>query len=385
MQIICAETVLLGREAFSHIGQTQIIPDREINATHLRTADALIVRSKTKVNETLLAGTPIKFVATATAGTDHMQTDWLTDHGITWHAAPGCNANSVAEYVCAGLLELTQKKGYSLAGKTAALIGHGHVGQAVEKKLRALGIRVLKNDPPKAAQSEAHDYLPLAQILPEADIVSLHTPLIEQGVWSTRALADYRFFELLKPGAIFINTARGENMDTDALHSAKQAQSLSSVMLDVWNPEPNIRPETIQLTDIATPHIAGHSYEGKLNGTLACLHALCTYAGLPNDWDATPYLPKNSCPKVTIDVDAHASQEALLNYTIKQLYSITKDDHALRFHLPDDEIRRAVYFDGLRKNYRVRREFSNTEIKLTRPHEPLEHVLSELGFSIHLI
>ena len=139
-----------------------------------------------------------------------------------------------------------------------------------------------------------------------------------------------------------------------------------------------LRPETIQLTDIATPHIAGHSYEGKLNGTPP--PAPCVYAGLPSDWDATPYLPKNSCPTLTIDVDAHASQEALLNYTIKQLYSITKDDHALRFHLPDDEIRRAVYFDSLRKNYRVRREFSNTEIKLTRPHEPLEHVLSELGF-----
>ena len=174
-------------------------------------------------------------------------------------------------------------------------------------------------------------------------------------------------------------------MDADALHAAKQAQSLSSVILDVWIPEPIIRPETIQLSDIATPHIAGHSYEGKLNGTLACLHALSAYTGLPADWDATPYLPKNKCPTLAIDVDAHASQEALLNYTIKQLYAISEDDHALRHHLPDDEIQRAVYFDGLRKNYGVRREFSNTEVMLTRPHEPLEHVLSELGFSIHLI
>ena len=180
-------------------------------------------------------------------------------------------------------------------------------------------------------------------------------------MWSTRALADYRFFELLKPGAIFINTARGENMDADALHAAKQAQSLSSVMLMSGIPNRIYvpRPSSLQ---ISPPHIAGHSYEGKLNGTLACLHALCAYAGLPSDWDATPYLPKNSCPTLTIDVDAHASQEALLNYTIKQLYTITEDDHALRFHLPDDEIRRAVYFDGLRKNYRVRREFSNTEL-----------------------
>jgi erythronate-4-phosphate dehydrogenase len=385
MQIICAETVLLGQEAFSDLGQTHIIPDREINAAHLHSADALIVRSKTQVNEALLAGTPVKFVATATAGTDHMQTRWLTNQGITWKAAPGCNANSVAEYVCAGLLELTQKKRFSLAGKTAALIGHGHVGQAVERKLRALGVRVLKNDPPKAAQLENHDYLPLAQILPEADIVSLHTPLIQQGVWPTQTLADYRFFELLKPGAIFINTARGENMDADALHAAKQNHALSSVILDVWNPEPHIRPETIQLADISTPHIAGHSYEGKLNGTLACFHALCAFAGLSSNWDVTPYLPQNTCPSIRVDIDAHTSQEALLNSTIKRIYNIIDDDHALRHTLPEDEIQRAIYFDGLRKTYRLRREFSNTEIELTRPNEPLEHVLSELGFPICLI
>ena len=153
MQIICAETVLLGKEAFSHIGQTQIIPDREINTTHLRTADALIVRSKTKVNETLLAGTPVRFVATATAGTDHMQTEWLTDQGIIWHAAPGCNANSVAEYICAGLLELSQKKGFSLPEKQQPSLAMVMWGKLLKKTPRT-GYTRLKNDPPRQRRAK---------------------------------------------------------------------------------------------------------------------------------------------------------------------------------------------------------------------------------------
>ena len=173
-------------------------------------------------------------------------------------------------------------------------------------------------------------------------------------------------------------------MDPDALHAAYQAQALSAIILDVWNPEPHIRPDTVQLADIATAHIAGHSYEGKLNGTLRCYHALCTYAGRQPNCEMSSLMPKNPLPTLNVDIDAHRSQEAMLHETIRQVYDILADDQALRLDLPEDEVLRATHFDSLRKNYQQRREFSTTTIRLNRPDESLEHLFSQLGFSIHL-
>ena len=227
MKIVCAETVLLGEEAFTHAGKTEVIPDREITRDHLLDADALIVRSKTKVNSELLRNTPVKFVGTATAGTDHIDAQALNDKGLYWCGSPGCNANSVSEYLVAALLTLGRRHGFDLDDKTIGVIGCGNVGSLVVKKCHALGMNVLRNDPPLSAVSADPDFAPLENLLAESDFVSLHVPLIKHKPWPTEKMADYLFFEQLKPGAVFINAARGSVCDYDALLDAQAGGAVS--------------------------------------------------------------------------------------------------------------------------------------------------------------
>ena len=241
MKIVCAETVMLGHEAFRSSGETLVIPDRKIAREHLLDVDALVVRSKTKVTGDLLSGTPVQFVGTATAGTDHMDLAWLEAESRYWCAAPGCNANSVSEYLVAALLALGGRHAFELAGKTIGVVGCGQVGSRVVHKAEALGMTVLRNDPPLATVSAASDFVPLESLLAESDIVSLHVPHVNLGPWPTVHLADSLFFEQLRPGAVFINTARGSVCDYDALLDAKQGGTVSHLIVDVWSPEPAFR------------------------------------------------------------------------------------------------------------------------------------------------
>ena len=382
MNIVCAETVISGKHAFQTLGACTICPDRDITSEHLLQTDALIVRSKTKVDAALLDGTPVKFVGTATAGTDHMDTNWLDQNDISWSAAPGCNANSVAEHITASLLHLTQKKSFSLNQKTIGVIGCGNVGRAVIKKAQALHLNILQNDPPRAAQEPDFKHTHLLSLLPECDIITLHTPLTEEGVWPTANLASYDFFESLKPGAIFINTSRGGICDYDTWLHTQEQQILTASILDVWNPEPQIRPDCIQQATLATPHIAGHSFEGKFNGTLACYQALCKKYNLTPSWDHQADIPEAPVPYLEVDATLFKTEEALLHHIIQNVYSIEHDDQQLRLNLPADEIERAIHFDQLRKNYPLRREFNATQLRLHNASEQTEHKLSKLGFQI---
>ncbi|MEN7973961.1 MAG: 4-phosphoerythronate dehydrogenase, partial [Verrucomicrobiota bacterium] len=364
MKIVCAETVLLGLEAFSNAGKTVVVPDREITRDHLFDADALIVRSKTKIDEALLKGTPIKFVGTATAGTDHIDATWLESKGIYWCGSPGCNANSVSEYLIAALLVLARRHGADLEGKTIGVIGCGNVGSRVAKKCTALGMTVLRNDPPLAAISPDPDFHPLETVLAESDIVTLHVPLIKHKPWPTERMADYTFFEQLKPGAIFINAARGSVCDYDALLEAKQGGAVSKMVIDVWSPEPAFRTDVLKIADLASPHIAGHSYEGKLNGTIACHNELCNFFEIPKNWDVAASLPEPDVPTIKIDC-TEQGDEKVLHEIIQKVYDIGTDDRLIREAAAAHcEIDRARNFDALRKNYRIRREFMNTEVDL---------------------
>ncbi len=379
MKIVCAETVLLGREAFSTAGKTLIIPDREISRDHLFDADALIIRSKTQITRELLKGTPVKFIGTATAGTDHIDTAWLESKGIYSCAAPGCNANSVSEYLVATLLVLGHRHGFNLEGKTIGVIGCGNVGSRVVKKCHALGMNVLRNDPPLAAVSTDPDFQPLENLLAEADIVTLHVPLVKEGPWPTARMADYRFFEQLKPGALFINAARGSVCDYDALLDAKAAGAISRMVLDVWSPEPSFRTDVLKMADLASPHIAGHSYEGKLNGTVACYNELCNFFEISKEWNIATALPAPEVPTLEIDCAGRDDEEVLLEI-IQQVYDIEADDILIREAAVRDEIDRARNFDTLRKNYRVRREFSNTVVDIKNASESLRHKVKAMGF-----
>lgn len=381
MKIVCAETVLLGHEAFSNAGKTVVVPDRELSRDHLLDADALVIRSKTKATEELLRNTPVKFVGTATAGTDHIDASWLKRHGIYWCASPGCNANSVSEYLIAALLTLGHRHGFDLEGKTIGVVGCGNVGSRVVKKCHALGMNVLRNDPPLAAVSTDPDFLPLEHVLAESDIITLHVPLVKHKPWPTEWMADYLFFEQLKAGAVFVNAARGSVCDYDALLAAKAGGAVSRMVLDVWSPEPAFRADVLKMADIASPHIAGHSYEGKLNGTIACYNELCNFFEIERTWDVAASLPPAEVPHVSIDCTGRNDEEVLLDI-VRQVYSIETDDRLIReagdAHC---EIDRARHFDTLRKSYRTRREFHHTTVQAENASETLVRKIRALGFS----
>ncbi|MEI6892018.1 MAG: 4-phosphoerythronate dehydrogenase [Pontiella sp.] len=381
MKIVCAETVLLGQSAFAHAGEIEIIPDREITRDDLLDADALIIRSKTKATEELLHNTPVKFVGTATAGTDHIDADWLQRSGIYWCASPGCNANSVSEYLVAGLLTLRSRHGFELEGKTIGVIGCGNVGSQVVKKCHALGMNVLRNDPPLSAVSTDPDFQPLENLLVESDIVTLHLPLVKHKPWPTTRLANYTFFEQLKPGAIFINAARGDVCDYDALMDAKNSGAVSRTILDVWSPEPDFRLDVLNLADLASPHIAGHSYEGKLNGTIACYNELCNFFEISKDWNIAASLPTPEIPTLEIDCREREDEE-ILHTLIQQVYQIEEDDRLIREAAAHSEVDRARNFDALRKNYRIRREFHNTEVTLHHASEEQKRKVAAMGFRL---
>jgi len=379
MKIVCAQTVLLGEHAFFHAGETVVLPDREITRADLLDADALVVRSKTKITRELLEGTPVKFVATATAGADHIDAEWVESQDIFWTASPGCNANSVSEYLIVALLTLAQRHNFTLAGKTIGVVGCGNVGSRVVKKCAALGMRVLQNDPPLAAKNPEKPFLPLETLLTESDIITLHLPLVKEGSWPTEQLADFQFFEQLNPGSIFINAARGDICDYDALLSAQQNGTISHTILDVWTPEPAFRTDVLKATDLATPHIAGHSYEGKLNGTINCYHQLCSFFEIQETWDIAASLPPMEISDLNVDC-AGKSDEAVLLQITSALYDIESDDRQIRVAAVDDEIVRAKNFDSLRKNYPVRREFYNTTVHVKNATPLLIQKIKALGF-----
>jgi erythronate-4-phosphate dehydrogenase len=372
MKTVVAETVLLGREAFETLGEVIVVPDRQIGPEHLKDADALIIRSKTKVTPELLAGSSVRFVGTATAGFEHMDCQWLEKSGIGWTAAPGCNADSVADYITAALLFLHTFEGVIIEGRTIGIIGVGQVGSRVAKRAEALGLRVLLNDPPRAAKEGAAGFQCLETLLAESDIVTLHVPLIKEKPWPTLKMADCRFFEQMKRGSVFINASRGKVLDCDTLLHAKANGMVAHAVLDVWDPEPAIRADVLAAATIGTPHIAGHSFEGKLNGTIQVYREVCHFFETAPVWDPAPLLPAVDVPELKIDSRGKSDLEVLTE-AVAAVYDIRVD------HLSVEDIAR---FDKLRSSYRVRREFKNTVIKLTGNRPDLLKRVEKAGFTL---
>jgi erythronate-4-phosphate dehydrogenase len=366
MKTVVAETVMLGREAFATLGEVEVIPDRQIGPEHLADADVLVIRSKTKVSPELVEGSSVRFIGTATAGFEHIEFQCLEKREIGWCAAPGCNADSVADYITAALLRLP----IDLENKTIGVIGVGQVGSRVAKRAEALGLRILLNDPPRAAREGEAGFQTLEKLLAEADIVTLHVPLISEKPWPTLKMADCLFFEKMKPGSVFINAARGKVLDADALLHAKANGLISHAVLDVWDPEPQIRADVLAAADIGTPHIAGHSLEGKLNGTIQVYQEACWFFEVEPVWDPAPLLPEVEIPELTIDPAGKTDNEVLAE-AVAAVYDITADQ------LAETDI---PQFDRLRATYRVRREFKNTRIVLTENRDGLMDKIRLAGF-----
>jgi erythronate-4-phosphate dehydrogenase len=371
MRIVADPSIPFAQEAFGPLGEVRLVPGREIAASAVRHADALLVRSVTPVNAALLDGSAVKFVATATIGTDHIDETYLSAKGICFASAQGSNANSVAEYVVAAMLEMGRRRKFRLRNKTLGVIGVGHVGSRVVRNAEALGMRVLANDPPRARTEHLRDYVAIGQVLSEADIISLHVPLTKSGAHSTYHLFAKDTLAALEDRLpILINTSRGAVIDNKDLLKAIDGGKLGGVVLDVWENEPNISPELLEIVDIGTPHIAGYSFDGKVNGTQMIYLALCDSFGIKPSWE--PILPPPSEPRFKAHFRSEEDDEDVLRGVIERVYNISADDVALR-----TDVRR---FDVLRAEYPTRREFFNMSAVLSGAPDRLQRKFAALGF-----
>jgi len=364
MKIVADPNIPYIRDAFGPLGEIALVPGRQMNADAVRDADILLVRSVTPVNAALLDGSRVKFVATATIGFDHVDTTYLAGRGIEFATAAGSNANSVAEYIFAATLELAHRKNFRLRGKTLGVVGVGNVGSKVVRYAEALGLRVLPNDPPRQRVEKLPHFVPLDRIIAEADIITLHVPLTKTGPDATRHLLDPH---RLARRPLLLNSSRGAVLDNKALLSAQ----LAGLALDVWEGEPNLLPGLLEKVDLGTPHIAGYSFDGKVNGTRMIYEAACRCSGFVPAWK--PQLPPPPVPQIEATVVPGEDDEDVLRRVIRQVYDINADDAALR------KVGSAG-FDKLRADYPVRREFFNTALSLRGAGDGLRAKFAALGF-----
>jgi erythronate-4-phosphate dehydrogenase len=310
------------------------------------------------VNQQLLENTPVKFVASATIGTDHIDLDYLQQQGIGFANAPGCNAESAAEYMINALFELSQKRGFNPFKLTAGVIGHGNVGSRVKKKLNALGINTLVNDPPLQETGNDHvNYVSLQRILHECDFITCHVPLTKKGKYPTHHLFDAKRLAELGQGTIFFNAARGAVVDNQALSRLLQSRKDLTIFLDTWEGEPAINRTLLKQADLATPHIAGYSAEGRLRGTQMILDAACDFFRLTSDWNMQQYLPEKQ------DIALEGIKKDTFWHDLFNRHYRISDDHDRLLALAHIEPARfAIEFDLLRKNYPYRYEYNHFKL-----------------------
>ena len=377
MKIIADKNIPFAGEAFSRLGEVRLLPGRRIDRDAVKDADALLVRTVTRVDESLLGGTAVKFAGTATIGCDHVDLDYLRKNSIGFSYAPGSNANSVAEYILSALFTLSKRFGFNLSDKTAGIIGCGNVGDRVCKKLKILGVRTLVNDPPLYEITGDKKYIPLEILLKEADIITVHTPLTGGGKYPTRGLCGESFFEAAGKAPIFINSSRGAVCDSAALLSALESGAASHAVLDVWENEPGIDLNLLKKCALGTPHIAGYSLDGKANATMMLFKAVCRHFNLEEKWE-----PENMPPPSNplIETELGLGEEKTVGEAVLKAYNIAEDDLELRkiFEVKDEE--KAEYFDSLRNNYPVRREFSSFTVKAPDDGGNCLQKLQKLGF-----
>ncbi|MGB5892659.1 MAG: 4-phosphoerythronate dehydrogenase [Ignavibacteriaceae bacterium] len=376
MNLVVDENIAFAEEAFLQFGDIMLLSGRQITNDILHNADALIVRSITNVDENLLQNINIKFVGTATIGTDHVDTNYLNKNNIAFADAKGCNANSVAEYIFTALLKTTFDNNLTLKNRSIGIIGVGNVGSRVEKYAEALGLKVYKNDPPKQRAGEGSNYVSLEEAL-QADIITLQVPLNKSGIDKTFHLLDEEQLNKINTGSILINTSRGAVVDNKSLLNIIDKKHFK-VILDVWEGEPLINIDLLQKVLISSAHVAGYSLEGKVNGTKMIYDALCRFTKKLSDWEAKMPTVENNF----IDVSSVKELEEKLHYIFRQIYKIEKDDSEMRKMIEMENDTRAAYFDKLRKEYPLRREFTNYSILIEETDKQLKGILEAFRFNV---
>jgi len=349
------------------------LPGNLISRESVVDADALLIRTRTKCNQSLLEDTSVKFIATATIGHDHIDADYCKSRDIVWVNAPGCNSSSVQQYITAALLTLAQNQHFSLSDKTLGIIGVGNVGSKVQIAANLLGMKVKLNDPPRARKEVSAGFVSLVEILETCDIITLHVPLIREGEDRTFHLFDSSVFRKLKTSTWLINSSRGEVVETMALKTALSADRINGAILDVWENEPDIDLELLRQISISTPHIAGYSVDGKANGTAMIVQALSQFFGLPLRDFYPPVLPLPSNPKIVID-GAGKSHQQIIYETIMKTYAIMEDHNRLQL-TPGS-------FEKQRGSYPVRREFGTYTLTLSNVEKSETEIFEKFGFRI---
>ena len=376
MIIYADENMPYVNDFFADLGEVRLVNGRTLTSEQMSDADVLLVRSVTKVNQQLLAKSPkLQFVGTATIGTDHIDQVYLQQRGIGFSSAPGCNAQSVVEYVLSSIFVLCEKYQWNLQQKTVGVVGVGNIGKLLVRVLQALSVRVFCCDPERAATEADFPHIPFEELLPQLDIVSFHVPLIKTGPNATADLLNSQTIKLLKPDCAVINACRGEVTNNEALLKEAQSGHQRPLVLDVWanEPEPDLR--LIPYTDIASAHIAGHSIEGKARGTEMLYQALCQQLELSPTKSLSQVLPEPQISELKINSNFRLLDVQNL---ARLLYDVRRDDALFRFYMMQDN--KTQGFDWLRKSYPPRREFSS--VRLTGQEVP--EFLTTLGFNTQI-
>ncbi len=384
MKIIADQQISHVAQAFSQLAEVTLCNGREITAESIHEADVLLVRSVTPIDANLLEGSQVKFVASATSGQNHIDSDYLQRNNIGFAHAKGSNARSVAEYVMSSIFVLADQHDFKLKEKTLGIIGCGEVGSRVVELLETMGVQTIMNDPPlkDAIGNNANageKYRDLQEVL-SADIVTLHVPLTEDGSYPTQQMVNAGFLDKLNDDVILLNTSRGSVIDEVALRAHLESHHNMKVVLDVWENEPDIDTDLLTHTSIGTPHIAGYSIDGKLRATEMIFRSVCEYFKLDAAWQAVTELPDENMPELNLNADV--DDEDAIQMAILTSYDVRGDSAALR-RLPEVDIEhRGRYFDELRENYTVRREFTATAIRLTENKKTLAKKLRQMGFIV---
>ncbi len=379
MKIVADENIPFVDEVFGMEGQIVKMPGRLMTADTLEDAEVLLVRSVTKVGWELLENSRVRFVGTATIGTDHIDTDYLRNKGVFFASAAGSNANSVAEYVLLAMLSISRREKWDITQKTLGIIGVGNIGSLVAIKAAALGMPVLQNDPPLERKTRDPKFVSIEQFLAKADIITLHVPLTREGLDPTWHLFDRERIQELRPGVMLINTSRGAVVDNESLLERIQQGDLGPVVLDVWENEPDINLKLLEKVDIATPHIAGYSLDGKANGTRMLHQAYCEFRNRESTIDIRRMLPRPPVPEIWLEVDDHSDEE-LIRQALSRIYKLGNDEQCLREMAKYPKGEQSHYFDFLRRNYPIRREAQNTTVELTAERPQLREKLKTIGF-----
>lgn len=377
MKILADENIPLVHEFFDSMGEVVTRPGRTMVSADTQAAAALLVRSVTNVNSTLLEGSEVGFVGTCTIGTDHLDQAWLGAHQIEFSSAPGCNANSVVEYVYAALCQLD----VNWLNKKFGIIGCGNVGGLLYKRLKMQGVDCYCYDPLRIPE-ENTDLTSLAEVL-ACDVISMHTPLTKTGEHPSYHLINLHELQQLKQGAVLLNCGRGPVINNADLLQFLIIRPDVSVVLDVWEPEPDISLDLLDKVSLASPHIAGYSYDGKLKGTEMIYQALCRHLHCEPTLSARELVPPLANNQFTL---AHGkSTWAQVKALIAQVYAIADDDQRLRALALSARAGKENFaqgFDNLRKNYPTRREFHNYQVTVSAVDEKTAEWLRVLGFQV---